>query len=161
MPIGDALLKSFLYSPSDIFTDGTAFLLGKGCENGHHQFPIPAHGMDILFFEPDLDPLFFQLSYCLEKVDSISREALYEFGDDDVNLPSFCICYHPQETSNCSAMAFPVIPCSSRISLTLEVSALSSGAEFEADVYGTSSSVKPIRKSSETPSFNSKLNQSF
>jgi hypothetical protein len=97
MPIGDAFFISFLYPPSDIFTDGTAFFLGKGCEDGHHQFPIPAHGMDIFFLEPDLDALLFQLAYCLEEVDRISGKPLDGFGEDDVDFARFRIFQHPLE----------------------------------------------------------------
>ena len=87
----------FLDAPPDIFTNGTAFLLGKRCQDGHHKLAVPAHGMDILFFKPDFDAQLFQMPDGTQKVYGVACEALDGLGQDDVYLPGFGIFQHPQE----------------------------------------------------------------
>ena len=41
--IGVPLLKLFLDTPSDIFTDGAALFLGKGSQDSHHQLPFTSN----------------------------------------------------------------------------------------------------------------------
>ena len=91
------LLKLFLDAPSDIFTDGAAFFLGKGCQDGHHQLAVTAHGMDILFFKPDFDAQLFQMPDGTQKVYGVTGETLDGFGQDDIYLPGFGIFQHPPE----------------------------------------------------------------
>ena len=95
--VGIPLLKLFLDAPPDIFTDGAAFFLGKGCQNGHHQLAVTAHGMNILFFKPDFDAQLFQMPDGTQKVYSVTGETLDGLGQDNVNLPGFGILQHPQE----------------------------------------------------------------
>ncbi|MPN53168.1 hypothetical protein SDC9_200832 [bioreactor metagenome] len=48
------LFKALPYAPLLVFAGGQAFLLRIGSQNGHHQFALGAHGVDVLFLKVDV-----------------------------------------------------------------------------------------------------------
>ena len=59
MPVGDTLLHTLADTPFHIIGNAAAFLLGERCKNGHHQFAVTTHGVDVFFFKSYLNTYVF------------------------------------------------------------------------------------------------------
>ena len=53
--VGDAVLHPLSDAPFHIVGNAAAFLLGKGRQDGQHQFAVPVHRADTFLLEPHLN----------------------------------------------------------------------------------------------------------
>ena len=72
---GDSRFKVPFDTPLLVLTDGAAFLLGIGRQNGQHQLTVSAHGVDVLLLEEHINAQAFQLSDSFQKGDSVSGKS--------------------------------------------------------------------------------------
>ena len=97
LSVGDSLLEPLDRGPLDVFRNAAAFLLGEGSEDGKHQLAVPAHGIDVLFLEPNFHADVLQMPYRVQQVDRVPGKALDRLREDDVDTASFGVRDHSVE----------------------------------------------------------------
>ena len=72
--------------PLLILAGGAALFLCVGSQDGHHQFSVCAHGVDVLLLEIDVNPQGLQLADGFQQGHRVPRKAGDGFRDDHVNV---------------------------------------------------------------------------
>ena len=89
-----AVLKTLADTPFAVFGNGSAFLLGKGREQGDHQLSALVKRVDAFLFEAYLDSQSLEAAYCFQGVYCVAGKARQALGQDDVDLPGLACCKH-------------------------------------------------------------------
>ena len=81
---GNALLEFLSNPPGAVFRNRAAFLLRIRSKDGQHQLAIPAHGVNILFLEENVDPQRLQLAHGFQQRDRIPGKAADAFRQHQI-----------------------------------------------------------------------------
>ena len=97
-----AFCVGFPYLPFDVLTGGATLFLGKCRQKPQHEFPVHGEGVYLLPLEAHFHADVLQMAHRVQQVNGISGKTGDGFYQDDVDLASIAVGYHPLEV-------FPVL----------------------------------------------------
>ena len=94
---GQPLFEVCPDAPFLVLAGRSAFLLGVGCQDGHHQLAVTTHGVDVLLLKINVHPQRFEFTDGFQKCNRVSRKAGDGLGDHHIDFTSMTVSNQPLE----------------------------------------------------------------